>query len=109
MAFKQTHPGYPPRKGVSFCRPQHKRQSFKIPTVKKVKVFEKVFALFERYRRQRRISSLTDGEELLGKETDDEEFARLLEDQSKRNHDISEEEAMELASEAVAWSRKKIS
>ena len=45
----------------------------------------------------------------MGGETDDEEFARLLEDQSKRNHDISEEEAMELASEAVAWSRKKIS
>ena len=85
------------------------KRSYKIPTVKKAKVFEKVFALFERYRRQRYIASLTVREELMGNETDDGEFARLLEDQSKRNHDISEDEAMELASEAVAWSRKKIS
>jgi len=80
----------------------------RISTVRKVKAFERVFALLERYRRQWRISRLTVVEEPLKRETGDEEFARLLEDQSKQNRDISEDEAMELASEAVAWSRKKI-
>jgi len=75
--------------------------------VKLIEVPEEVFALLERYRRRRRISRSKALEELLKKELADEEFLRLLDEQAKRNRDLSEEEAMELANEAVAWARNK--
>ncbi|AEB12038.1 ribbon-helix-helix protein, CopG family [Marinithermus hydrothermalis] len=75
--------------------------------VKQVALPEKVFALLERYRRKRRISRAAAIEELLKKELADEEFLRLLDEQAEQNRDLSEEEAMALANEAVAWARQK--
>ena len=72
--------------------------------VKQIEVPEKVFALLERYRRRRRISRSAAIEEFLN----DEEFLRLLDEQAKRNRDLSEANAMALADEAVAWVRKKL-
>jgi len=74
-------------------------------TVKLIEVPEEVFALLERYRRRRRISRSAAIEELLKRELADEEFMRLLDEQSERNRDLSEAEAMEMANEAVAWAR----
>ena len=76
--------------------------------VKQIEVPEEVFALLERYRRRRGISRSAAIEELLKKELADEKFARLLDEQAERNRDLGEEEAMALASEAVAWARKHL-
>ncbi len=76
--------------------------------VKQIALPEEVFVLLERYRRKRRISRSAAIEELLKKELADEEFVRLLDEQAERNRDLSEEEAMALANEAVAWARKQL-
>ena len=74
--------------------------------MKKIALPDRVFALLERYRRKRRISRVAAIEELLEKALADEEFKRLLAEQAERNRDLSEEEAMALANEAVAWARR---
>ncbi len=78
-----------------------------IKVVKRVALSEEVFALLERYRRKRRISRSAAIEELLKKALAEEAFLHLLDEQAERNRDLSEEEAMALANEAVAWARKK--
>ncbi len=76
--------------------------------VKQIEVPEKVFTLLEHYRRKRRMSRSAAIEELVKKGLADEEFVRMLDDQSKRNRDLSEVEAMGLANEAIAWARKRL-
>ena len=76
--------------------------------VKQIEVPEKVFTLLERYRRKRHMSRSAAIEELVKKGLADEEFVRMLDDQSKRNRDLSEVEAMGLANEAIAWARKRL-
>ncbi len=76
--------------------------------VKQIALPDKVFALLERYCLKRRISRAAAVEELLKKEFAAEALLGALDEQAERNRDLSEEEAMALANEAVAWARKQL-
>ena len=67
-----------------------------------------VFDELERYCLRQHISCQAAIANLLRSRLADEEFLHLLDEQAERNRDLNEAEAMELASEAVAWARGKI-
>jgi len=76
--------------------------------MKRIVLPERVFALLERYRLKRRVFRVAAVEELLEKELAADELLSALDEQAERNRNLSEEEAMALANEAVAWARKQL-
>jgi len=77
-------------------------------TVKQIQVPEDLFQKIETLRRKRRVSRIELLRQLLDYELELEEAREELKAEGKLDEPLSEEEAMALANEAVAWARDKL-